>query len=63
VMARIFGVVDAFDALTSNRPYRTPMSMEEAVEYLQSQAGISFDPAIVKEFGDMAADGMLATLI
>jgi putative nucleotidyltransferase with HDIG domain len=63
LMARIFGVVDAFDALTSNRPYRTPMSQQEAVEYLQTQAGIAFDPLIVIEFSKMAQDGTLEKLV
>ena len=39
-MARIFSVVDAFDALTDERPYREKISHEEAVSYLCEQAGI-----------------------
>ncbi|RPH59368.1 MAG: HD domain-containing protein [Chloroflexi bacterium] len=62
LMARIFGVVDVFDALTSNRPYRTPMTMDEAVAYLETQAGSAFDPFIVTEFSKMARDGTLANL-
>lgn len=47
VLARIFAVVDAFDALTSDRPYRTPLSYMEAFQYLKEQAGVLFDPKIV----------------
>lgn len=45
--ARIFAVADVFDALTSRRAYRTKASAEDAVRYMQEQAGILFDPAIV----------------
>ena len=53
VLARLFSVIDAFDALTSNRPYRQKISMAEALEYLQSEAGILFDPEIVSAFASM----------
>jgi HD-GYP domain-containing protein (c-di-GMP phosphodiesterase class II) len=42
--------VDAFDALTSNRPYRQKISINEAIEYVSEQAGIIFDPEIVEVF-------------
>ncbi len=48
ITARILSVVDCFDALTSDRPYRKPLSHEEALKYVQSEAGTSFDPAIVE---------------
>jgi HD-GYP domain-containing protein (c-di-GMP phosphodiesterase class II) len=48
--ARIFAVVDAFDALTSDRPYRSAWSVEETEKYLKKQAGKEFDPAVVKAF-------------
>lgn len=48
--ARIFAVVDAYDALTSDRPYRGAWSVEETVKYLRQQAGKEFDPAVVKKF-------------
>jgi putative nucleotidyltransferase with HDIG domain len=50
ILARMFSIVDAFDALTSNRPYRQKISTEEAVEYLHEQTGILFDPYIVEVF-------------
>ncbi len=49
-LARIFAVVDAFDALSSDRPYRPRISAEEAVRYIHSQAGILFDPGVVAAF-------------
>jgi len=46
--ARIFAVVDVFDALTSSRSYRKKSSADEALQYLQEQANILFDPEIVE---------------
>lgn len=48
--ARIFAVVDVFDALTSDRPYRHAWSREEALKYIESQRGTHFDPAVVDLF-------------
>jgi len=48
--ARLFSVVDVYDALRSNRPYRPAWSEEEALEYIQDQAGELFDPGIVPVF-------------
>jgi putative nucleotidyltransferase with HDIG domain len=53
--ARIFAVVDVFDALTSDRPYREPWPREKALDHIRGQAGKHFDPMVVevflKEFG------------
>ena len=46
--ARIFAIVDVWDAVTSDRPYRKAWSKEKAIEYLKSEAGKHFDPQIVK---------------
>ena len=46
--ARILSVVDCFDALTSDRPYRKPLSKEEALRYIRTEAGISYDPRVVE---------------
>jgi putative nucleotidyltransferase with HDIG domain len=46
--ARILTVVDCFDALASDRPYRKALPMEEAIGIVKSRAGIQFDPAIVQ---------------
>jgi putative nucleotidyltransferase with HDIG domain len=48
--ARIFAVVDAFDALINNRPYRKQIPANEALDYLLEQSGILFDPEIVSAF-------------
>jgi HD-GYP domain-containing protein (c-di-GMP phosphodiesterase class II) len=46
--ARIFAIVDVWDAVTSDRPYRKAWSKEKAIEHLRSQAGSQFDPKIVQ---------------
>ena len=51
--ARLFAVVDVFDALTSDRPYRSAWSKQAAQKYIQEQAGILFDPMIALEFLEM----------
>jgi len=48
--ARIFSVVDVWDALTSDRPYRRAWSKEEARKYIQQNAGVQFDPIVVTHF-------------
>ena len=48
--ARIFTVVDVFDALTSDRPYRLAWPREKALDYIREQAGKYFDPAVVEMF-------------
>ena len=51
--ARIFAVVDVWDALTSDRPYRKAWPQEKAIEYIREQAGIHFDPRIIDTFLSM----------
>ncbi len=46
--ARIFAVVDVFDALTSRRRYREKSTADEALRYLEEQSGVLFDPDIVE---------------
>ncbi len=48
--ARIFSVIDVWDALSSERPYRGPWSEEEVFKYIKENAGIQFDPRVVEEF-------------
>jgi HD-GYP domain-containing protein (c-di-GMP phosphodiesterase class II) len=52
--ARILGVVDAFAAMTSARPYRDALSYEEALEELKKGAGTQFDPNLVEAFISVA---------
>jgi len=48
--ARIFTVVDVWDALISDRPYRKGLEPNDIRRYISSQAGVSFDPKIVEAF-------------
>jgi putative two-component system response regulator len=48
--ARIFAVVDVWDALTSRRPYRYAWSEQQALEYILRESGRHFDPEVVKAF-------------
>jgi putative two-component system response regulator len=48
--ARLFAVVDVWDALTSNRPYRMAWSEETALTYIREQSGKHFDPQVVELF-------------
>jgi putative two-component system response regulator len=53
--ARIFAIVDVWDALTNNRPYRPAWSIEAAIEYVCQQSGKHFDPRVVKTFLELTA--------
>jgi HD-GYP domain-containing protein (c-di-GMP phosphodiesterase class II) len=48
--ARVVAVADSFDAMTSGRPYRVPLSVDEALDRLRRGAGIQWDPTIVGAF-------------
>jgi len=48
--ARIVGLVDVFDALTSERPYKNAWPEQEAVSHICSQSGKQFDPRVVEAF-------------
>jgi HD-GYP domain-containing protein (c-di-GMP phosphodiesterase class II) len=58
--ARIFALVDVWDALTSDRPYRPAWERERALAYIREQAGKHFDPAIVPVFLNMLNDAVLS---
>jgi HD-GYP domain-containing protein (c-di-GMP phosphodiesterase class II) len=53
-VARIFAVVDAYDAMTCDRPYREAMSASQAIEEIERCAGTQFDAAIVAAFLPLA---------
>jgi putative two-component system response regulator len=50
IVARLFAVVDVWDALTSDRPYRPAWSEEESLTYIREQSGKHFDPQVVDLF-------------
>jgi putative nucleotidyltransferase with HDIG domain len=53
IAARLFAVVDVFDALTSERPYREPVSEDVALRFIESRSGTHFDPQAVDAFCTM----------
>lgn len=55
LQARLFAVVDVWDALSSDRPYRKKMPKQEVMEYLQKEAGRLFDPRVVEKFISLLA--------
>jgi putative nucleotidyltransferase with HDIG domain len=59
--ARILSVVDCFDALTSDRPYRRALSTEAALDILRERSGTMYDPAVVEKFVEIHA--RLTTLL
>lgn len=54
--ARIFAVVDVWDALTSDRPYRSAWPQDRAREYIKEQAGHHFDPRVVEKFLELLGE-------
>ena len=57
--ARIFAVVDVWDALTSDRPYRAAWSKEKTLELIQEQSGKHFDPKVVEVFSMVIQNNLL----
>lgn len=51
--ARLFAVVDVWDALRSDRPYRRAWTDSDALDYIQTRSGSHFDPMVVRAFGEM----------
>ena len=54
--ARIFAITDVFDALTSRRPYKEPLSFDDTMEILENARGSHFDPALLDAFHGIATD-------
>jgi response regulator RpfG family c-di-GMP phosphodiesterase len=52
---RIFAVVDVWDALSSDRPYRAAWTEEKAREHIRGSSGIHFDPQVVTAFEQLSA--------
>lgn len=55
--ARIFAVVDVWDALSSDRPYRKAWPKGKVLAYLQDNTGVLFDPEIVEDFLSLLKEG------
>ena len=60
VEARIIHVSDAYDAMTTDRSYRSGLTHERAIEILREYAGTQFDPHIVEVFTQLPRDLVLA---
>ena len=57
--ARIFAIVDVWDAITSDRPYRRAWSHEKALAHIQKDAGQHFDPHVVEAFSQLIAQNSI----
>ncbi len=57
--SKIITVVDIFDAVTTDRPYRPAMSHEEAIEILKNESGKKLDPYLVEKFIKLHDEGRL----
>jgi putative nucleotidyltransferase with HDIG domain len=62
VEARVLAVADAFDAMTSGRPYRQALSEQDALQELERCAGCQFDPELTHAFLTVWRDGFGSTL-
>jgi HD-GYP domain-containing protein (c-di-GMP phosphodiesterase class II) len=56
LLSRIVAVVDAYDAMTEDRPYRKGMSKEAAMSEIIKNSGTQFDPVIAKIFIEILSD-------
>lgn len=59
LLARVISLVDSFDAMTSDRPYRSSLTMDAVVQQLQAGAGSQWDPEITACFLDLVRRGHL----
>jgi response regulator RpfG family c-di-GMP phosphodiesterase len=57
--ARIFSVIDVWDAVQSERPYNAPWKKDKAIQYLKEESGKLFDPDCVRVFLDLVEQGKL----
>ncbi len=61
VLGRVIAIADAFDAMTTDRPYRKGLSLEQAVYELNKHKGTQFDPDLVDIFVNIIDQGVLST--
>jgi HD-GYP domain-containing protein (c-di-GMP phosphodiesterase class II) len=57
--ARCLAIVDAFDAMTSNRPYRSALSVDSALDEIKNSTGSRYDPAVAKVFIGLVNNGAI----
>ncbi|MDW7675911.1 MAG: HD domain-containing phosphohydrolase, partial [Bacillota bacterium] len=58
LIARIFSIIDAFEAMTGERPYQTTKKLDEAIAELKEKSGTQFDPILVQVFCDKVLPAM-----
>ncbi|HKK83266.1 MAG TPA: HD domain-containing phosphohydrolase, partial [Atribacterota bacterium] len=56
-LARLLAIVDSYDAMNSDRPYRKKLSAQEILDELENGAGKQFDPNMVKIFISLIREG------
>jgi putative nucleotidyltransferase with HDIG domain len=61
IESRILAIADAFDAMTSDRPYRKALPIEDAISELVCNAGTQFDPRMVPHFVELLQSGALSS--
>jgi len=54
IRARIFAIADVFDALTSKRPYKEPLTYQETMDILEAGRGSHFDPVVLDSFNKIS---------
>jgi HD-GYP domain-containing protein (c-di-GMP phosphodiesterase class II) len=59
LVSRIIAIADAFDAMTSARPYREKWPVEKAIEEIKDNSGSQFDPVLVENFIEIFEEGLL----
>jgi len=59
LFGRIIAVADVFEAVTSERPYRHPMPVDEALELITTGSGTQFDPTVVQAFMTAYESGLI----
>jgi HD-GYP domain-containing protein (c-di-GMP phosphodiesterase class II) len=57
LMARVFSIIDAWDALRSDRPYRKAMADEEALKIIHDGVGKNYDPYVAEKFYQLIKKG------
>lgn len=63
IFARIIRVADAFDAMTTTRPYRQALSIKEAIEEIKRYLGIQFDPLVANTMIELYEEGLLEKIL